>query len=363
MAGCLKETIVLTAEERARLEQLVRGRTTPQQFALRAKIILRLATGCQNKVVADDLEIQPRTVGKWRKRFLEHRYEGLFDSPRSGAPRTVDDQRVETLIRKTLDAKPKQSTHWSTRSMADACGVSQSTVSRIWRAFGLKPHLQDKFKLSEDPLFLEKTRDVVGLYLNPPERAIVLCIDEKSQIQALDRTQPLLPMSYGKSECVTHDYVRHGTTSLFAALDVATGKVIGKCQRRHRHQEFLAFLKHVDASVVREPGQTIHLIMDNYNTHKSPAVKQWFLEHPAYVVHFTPTSSSWLNLVERFFGEITQKRIRRGVFRGVPQLEAAIQDYLAHHNENPRPFVWVATAEQIFQKIEKLCARITDSGH
>jgi transposase len=363
MTGRLKVEIVLSAEERTRLEQWVRGRTAQQQLALRAKIILLLAKGHLNKDVAEELRIQPRTVGKWRSRFLAFRYAGLFDNPRPGKPRTMDDRRVEAVIRKTLDSKPKQATQWSTRSMAEACKVSQSSVSRIWRAFGLKPHRQKKFKLSEDPQFLEKTRDVVGLYLNPPERALVLCVDEKSQIQALDRTQPLLPMAYGKSECVTHDYVRHGTTSLFAALDVATGKVIGKCQRRHRHQEFLAFLRHVDANVAHEKGQSIHLIMDNYNTHKSPAVKAWFLAHPEYEVHFTPTSSSWLNLVERFFSEITNKRIRRGVFRNVPALEAAIRDYLAHHNQNPKPFIWVATVGQIFDKIEKLCARINDSGH
>lgn len=247
--------------------------------------------------------------------------------------------------------------------MAKAAGMSQTAVSRIWRAFGLKPHRGETFKLSTDPFFIEKVRDVVGLYMAPPDRAIVLCVDEKSQVQALDRTQPVMPMAPGQVERHTHDYVRHGTTSLFAALNVATGEVIGTCHRRHRHQEFLRFLKEVDSKLPKEPGVEVHLVMDNYATHKTPAVKRWFLRHPEYRLHFTPTSSSWLNQVERFFGEITEKRIRRGAFRSVAELERAIQEYLDDHNENPRPFAWTADADLILRRIKGVCERTSDSGH
>ena len=265
--------------------------------------------------------------------------------------------------RRTLESKPKTATHRSTRGLAGELGLSQSSVGRIWRAFGLKPHKAGTFKLSNDPFFVEKVRDVVGLYMSPPERAIVLCVDEKSQVQALDRTQPLLPLKPGQAERHTHDYVRNGTTSLFAALNVATGEVIGKCHRRHRHQEFLKFLEEVDAKLTREPGVEVHLVLDNYATHKTPAVKRWFLRHPEYHLHFTPTSSSWLNQVERFFGEITEKRIRRGVFRSVQALESAIREYLEHHNANPKPFKWTADADLILNRIKKVIERTSDSGH
>jgi transposase len=291
------------------------------------------------------------------------RLEGLVDEPRPGAPRSVLDRHVEDVVTRTLESKPEGATHWSTRSMAKASGLSQSTITRIWHAFGLKPHRAETFKLSTDPLFVEKVRDVVGLYLSPPERAIVLCVDEKSQVQALDRTQPLLPLEPGQAERHTHDYARHGTTSLFAALNVATGEVIGQCHRQHRQQEFVKFLDQIDTAVPKEPDVTIHLVMDNYGTHKTPKVKRWLQRHPEYVVHFIPTSSSWLNQVERFFAEITEKRIRRGAFRSVKALEQAIQEYLEHHNENPKPFVWTATADTILGRVARVCERICDSGH
>lgn len=348
------EPLVLTDAERQELERWKRRPKTEQRLAQRAKIILRCAMGLMNQEVAEELKTRPTTVGKWRQRFLESRLEGLNDEARSGAPRTVSDDQVEMVITKTLESTPSNATHWSTRSMAEATGLSNATVSRVWKAFGLKPHLQHTFKLSEDLFFIEKVRDIVGLYMNPPERAIVFCVDEKSQIQALDRTQPLLPMTPYQVETRTHDYVRKGTTSLFAALNVATGEVIGRCHKRHRHQEFLKFLKHLNSQVAREPGQTLHLILDNYGTHKAPAVRRWFLKHPEYVLHFTPTSSSWLNLIERFFSEITTKRIRRGTFKSVANLESAIRDYLKHHNQNPKPFRWTKTPEHIFRKLEKL---------
>ncbi len=278
-------------------------------------------------------------------------------------PRTVTDAEVERVVTCTLETKPAAATHWSTRGMAQATGMSQSAISRIWRAFGLKPHRADTFKLSTDPFFVEKVRDVVGLYLAPPEKAIVLSGDEKSQVQALDRTQPVLPMTPGQAERGTHDYVRHGTTSLFAALNVASGQVIGKCQRRHRHQEFVKFLDHLDATLTKEPDVSIHIVLDNYATHKTPAVKRWFLRHPEYHLHFIPTSSSWLNQVDRFFAEITEKRIRRGVFRSVPAWEKAITDYLAQHNADPKPFVWVADADSILDRIKSVCESTSDSGH
>jgi transposase len=302
-------------------------------------------------------------VGKWRSRFIERRLDGLLDEPRPGTPRTIGDDDVERVVTMTLESKPKNATHWSTRGMAKATGMSQTAISRIWRSFGLQPHRSETFKLSEDPYFIEKVRDVVGLYMAPPEHAIVLCVDEKSQVQALDRTQPLLPMRPGQVERRTHDYVRHGTTSLFAALDTATGAVIGKCLRRHRHQEFLQFLRHLDATVARAEGTAIHLVLDNYGTHKTPAVQRWFARHPEYRLHFTPTSASWMNMVERFFAEITEKRIRRGAFRSVRALEQAILDYLEDHNQAPKPFVWTADADLILRKVQKVCERIYNSGH
>ena len=303
------------------------------------------------------------TVGKWRSRFLAKRLDGLTDEPRPGPPRTITDARVEAVVTKTLESKPAHATHWSTRGMARATGLSQSAISRIWRAFGLQPHRADTFKLSTDPHFVEKVRDVVGLYLSPPDRAVVLSVDEKSGAQALDRTQPVLPMTPGQVERGTHDYVRNGTTSLFAALDVATGKVIGRCHRRHRHQEFVKFLDQIDAAVPTEDGVTIHLVLDNYATHKTPAVKRWLTKHPRFVVHFTPTSGSWLNQVERFFAEITEKRIRRGVFKTVKALEQAIEAYLAERNANPKPFRWTATADLILRRVGDVCKRTCNSGH
>jgi len=357
------QPLVLTPDEKSKLESWVRRPKTAQRLALRARIILAAAEGHPNSRIASDLKVTRPTVGKWRQRFLQLRLEGLADEPRPGAPRTVSDAKVEEVVIATLESKPVHHTHWSTREMAKKAGLSQATVSRIWRAFGLKPHLHEKFKLSTDPFFVEKVRDVVGLYLNPPEHAIVLCVDEKTQIQALDRTQPILPMTVGQAERGTHDYVRNGTTSLFAALDVATGEVIGECHRRHRQQEFVKFLKTIDESIPHEEGVTIHLVMDNYGTHKTPLVKRWLSRHPRYVVHFTPTSASWLNQVERFFAEITEKRIRRGAFKGVKALEAAIHAYLEEHNHAPKPFVWTATADRILRKVEDVCKRTCDSGH
>jgi transposase len=361
--GRPKTPLTLSDDERQKLETWANRPKSTQRLAMRASIILACAEGLDNKTVAARLCVNTVTVGKWRKRFLDNRLDGLVDDPRPGAPRTLTDHIVEQVITKTLEEKPKAATHWSTRSMAEALGLSQTAVSRIWRAFGLKPHLSETFKLSTDPFFVEKVRDVVGLYMSPPENAIVLSIDEKSQVQALDRTQPLLPMTPGQAERRTHDYVRNGTTSLFAALNVATGHVIGKCYRRHRQQEFLKFLNEIDAQIAAEPGVAIHIILDNYGTHKTPAVKRWFERHPEYHLHFTPTSGSWLNQIERFFAEITEKRIRRGVFRNVPALEKAIMDYLADHNENPRPFVWTANADLILNRVQKVCERISNSGH
>jgi transposase len=356
--GRPKVSLVLSDEERAKLQSWAKRPTSAQRLALRARIVLACAEGADNKAVAKTLRITPHTVGKWRARFLANRLDGLTDEPRPGAPRTLSDAKVEEVITRTLESKPDNATHWSTRGMAERTGLSQSAIVRIWHAFGLQPHRSETFKLSTDPFFVEKVRDVVGLYLSPPERAIVLSVDEKSQVQALDRTQPLLPLGPGQAERHTHDYVRNGTTSLFAALDVATGKVIGKCYRRHRQQEFVRFLEEIDAAVPVQEGVTIHLIMDNYGTHKTPRVKRWLLRHPRYVVHFTPTSASWLNQVERFFAEITEKQIRRGAFRSVAALEAAIKDYLEKHNQDPKPFLWTATAELIFKKIEKTCETV-----
>jgi transposase len=355
--------LTLTDDERAKLESWARRPKTAQRLALRSRIVLAAAAGRSNTEIAADFRITMPTVGKWRRRFLEDRLEGLADEPRPGAPRGITDAQVEGVITRTLEPKPDNATHWSTRGMAEAAGLSQSAVVRIWHAFGLQPHKGETFKLSTDPFFVEEVRDVVGLYLSPPARAIVLSIDEKSQVQALGRTQPLLPLGPGQAERHTHDYARHGTTSLFAALDVATGQVIGTCYRRHRQQEFVRFLEEVDAAIPSEEGVTVHLIMDNYGTHKTPRVKRWRQRHPRYVVHFTPTSGSWLNQVERFFAEITEKRVRRGAFRSVQALEQAIGDYLAEHNRAPKPFKWTANADLILRRVENVCKRISNSGH
>lgn len=361
MRGRPKAELILNEAEREQLQAWTRRRKTSQALALRSRIVLACAKGLDNRAVAQQLSVAPQTVSKWRSRFVRARLDGLLDAPRSGAPRTVTDADVEAVITRTLESKPRNATHWSTREMAAQTGLSQSTISRIWRAFGLQPHRQETFKLSSDPLFVEKTRDIVGLYLDPPTKAMVLCVDEKSQIQALDRTQPILPLAPGVAERRTHDYMRHGTTTLFAALDIATGEVIGQLHRRHRSQEFLKFLKTVEKQVPEDLD--VHLVMDNYGTHKTPAVKNWFARHPRFHVHFTPTSASWLNQVERWFATLTEKQIRRGTHRSTRQLEQAIRDYLKTYNADPKPFIWSKTADEIFASIERFCVRISDSGH
>lgn len=359
--GRPKKPLVMTSEERAKLEQWARRPKSAQRLALRARLVLRCAEGLSHQAVARELRVSGATVGKWRERFRTARLEGLADEPRPGAPREISDSQVEEVVTRTLESTPPQATHWSTRSMARATKVSHMAVARIWRAFGLQPHRSETFKLSSDPFFVEKVRDIVGLYLNPPEHALVLCVDEKSQVQALDRTRPLLPLRPGVPERQTHDYIRHGTTSLFAALEVATGKVIGRCQHRHRSQEFLKFLEEVDRQLA--VGPEVHIVMDNYGTHKTPKVKRWFARHPRYHLHFTPTSASWLNQVERFFAEITRRRIRRGSFTHVRELEQAIHDYLEHHNRHPKPFVWTATADGILGKVKRFCERTSVTQH
>lgn len=361
MAGRRKAELVLTEAEAEQLKAWALRRKTAQALALRARIVLACAEGALNNDVAARLRVTKQTVSKWRRRFVDMRLEGLADAPRSGAPRSISDARISALIGKTLESLPKDATQWSTRSMAQELNISQSTVSRVWRAFGLQPHRQETFKLSTDPLFVEKTRDIVGLYLAPPDRAMVLCVDEKSQIQALDRTQPLLPIAPGIPERRTHDYVRHGTTSLFAALDIATGKVIGQTHRRHRGTEFLKFLRTIEESVPDKLD--IHLVMDNYGTHKTAAVRSWLARRPRFHVHFTPTSASWLNQVERWFATLTQKQIRRGTHRSTRELEQAIRDYLTIYNKAPKPFVWTKSADDILASIERFCLRTSDSLH
>lgn len=314
-----------------------------------------------NRAIALRHKVTQQTVSKWRQRFAQQGIDGLTDAPRSGAPRSIDDAAVEQVIARTLESKPAGSTHWSTRAMASDMGLSQTAVSRIWRAFGLQPHREDTFKLSTDPLFVEKVRDIVGLYMNPPDKAVVLCVDEKSQIQALDRTQPILPLAPGIPERRTHDYQRHGTTSLFAAFDIASGKVIGEVHRRHRSQEFLKFLRTIDSSVPQELD--VHVVMDNYGTHKTQSVRSWFARHPRFHIHFTPTSASWINQVERWFATLTEKQIRRGTHRSTRALERAIKDYVEHNNENPNPFVWTKSADDILDSIKRFCMRTSNSGH
>ena len=351
----------LTTQENTQLVQWTRRHKTSQALALRARIILACAEGVNNSEVARRCRVMRQTVGKWRSRFLERRLDGLLDEPRPGAPRKIGDAKLEALIAKTLHEKPRNATHRNSRAMAKAMGVSQTSVVRVWRAFGLQPHRQETFKLSTDPLFIDKVRDIVGLYLAPPVKTMVLCVDEKSQIQALDRTQPILPMMPGLPERRTDDYMRHGTTTLFAALDIATGKVIGQIHRRHRAKEFLEFLKHVDRNV---PGAlAVHLVMDNYGTHKTPAVKRWFARHPRFALHFTPTSASWLNQVERWFADLTTRQIRRGTHRSTVELENAIREYLATHNKNPKPFVWTKNADDILASVARFCMRTSNSGH
>lgn len=359
--GRPKAELRLTDSERIELERFARRPKTAQALALRARIVMACAEGITNKAVAEQLGITNSTVGKWRQRFVTRRTEGLLDEPRPGAPRKVSDEDVERVITLTLESTPKEATHWSTRSMAKTTGMSQTAISRIWRAFALQPHRSETFKLSSDPLFIEKVRDIVGLYLDPPEKAVVLCVDEKSQIQALDRTQPLLPLRPGQVERRTHDYRRYGTTSLFAAFNTANGQVIGKCYSRHRSVEFRKFLDVVDANVPEDLD--VHVILDNYSTHKTALVHRWLVKRPRFHVHFTPTSASWLNLVERWFGELTNKQIRRGTHRSVKQLKAAIMNYINTRNENPRPFVWTKTADEILENVKRFCKRINDSSH
>jgi transposase len=353
--------LILTVDERETLERRARRAKTAQAVAQRARLILGCAAGRTNTVVAHELRLTKQTVGKWRGRFLARRLDGLLDDPRPGAPRTITDAQVERVLTRTLETTPADATHWSTRSMAQASGLSRSAVHRIWRAFALQPHRTETFKLSTDPLFIEKVRDIVGLYLQPPDRALVLSVDEKSQIQALDRTQPLLPMRPGQVERRTHDYTRHGTTSLFAALDTKTGTVIGQLHRRHRSVEFRKFLDTIDAEVPADLD--VHLILDNYGTHKTARIRRWLAKRPRFRVHFTPTSASWLNLVERWFAALTQKQIKRGAHPSTRALEAAIRQYIAVTNEAPKPFVWTKTADEILASVARFCHRISETGH
>jgi transposase len=360
--GRPKAPLTLTDDERQTLERWSRRAKTAQALALRAKIVLACAEGATNKAVAEQLRVWPQTVTKWRGRFVRQGLEGLSDEPRPGRPRTITDTQVEQVITKTLEEPPpRQDTHWSTRSMARQVGLSQTAVSRIWRAFGLKPHLVQTWKLSTDPQFIDKVRDVVGLYLDPPQTALVLCVDEKSQIQALDRTAPSLPILPTTPARRTHDYVRNGTSSLFAALDVASGKVISQVHRRHRHQEFLKFLRTIDGTVPAELD--VHLICDNYATHNTEAIKTWFLRHPRFHLHFTPTYSSWLNLVERWFAELTNRKLRRSAHRTVAELEADLTAWVDAWNDDPKPFVWTKTADEVLDNLASYLHLINDSGH
>ena len=361
MARPVAVQVVLSDEEREVLERWARRPKSAQSLALRCRVVLACAEGATNAGVAERLGITVTTVRKWRGRFAKHRLDGVHDEPRPGAPRSVLDQDVEAVIVKTLEQSPTGATHWSTRSMAASTGMSQSAVSRIWRAFGLKPHLSESFKLSPDPLFIDKVRDIVGLYLNPPDAAIVLCVDEKSQIQALDRTSPVLPLLPGTPERRTHDYRRHGTTNLYAALDTASGKVITDLTARHRAAEFQRFLNLITRQVPDELD--VHVIVDNSSTHKTPAVQRWLVRHPRFRLHFTPTYSSWLNLGERWFAELTNKWLRRGTHRSTKELEAAIRSWAANWNDNPRPFIWHKTADEILESLAAYCQRISDSGH
>lgn len=347
--------LVLSSEERDYLERQVRRHRAPRSFSDRCRMILRCADGLTSKTVAAELGVHEHTVGKWRRRFVADRIDGLLDEPRPGRPRTIEDDQVAVVIERTLHSTPADATHWSIRSMAREMDLSHTTIRRIWNAFGLQPHRSETFKLSSDPLFVDKVRDIVGLYLSPPDRALVLCVDEKSQIQALDREQPVLPMMPGVAERRTHNYVRHGTTSLFAALDVASGFVIGKCYKRHRASEFLSFLKEIDARIPDDLD--IHIVMDNYATHKTPKVRAWLARRPHYHVHFTPTSASWINQVERWFAELTRKQLQRGVHTSTQQLEADILAFIEQHNKNPKPFKWTKSADEILAAVKRFCQK------
>jgi transposase len=361
MPSFLPVQVELTDVEREQLESWSRRHTSAQALAQRCRIVLLAADGLRTGEICERLGVHRNTVAKWRGRFVAERLEGVLDEPRPGQPRKITDAQVDEVITKTLEAAPKNATHWSTRSMAAEVGLTQSAVHRIWKAFGLQPHRQETWKLSRDPQFIDKVRDVVGLYLDPPERAVVLCVDEKSQIQALDRTAPILPMLPGTPERATHDYKRSGTSSLYAALNISTGAVISSLHSRHRAIEFKRFLQTLDREV--PPEFDVHLVLDNASTHKTPAIRKWLLAHPRFVVHFTPTSSSWLNLVERWFSELTNKKLRRGAHRSVRDLNADIRAWVKTWNENPRPYVWTKTADEILDSIARYCTRITESGH
>jgi transposase len=351
----------LSQTEKETLENWARRPKSAQALALRARMILHCAEQNTNTEVAEELGVTKQTVGKWRRRFVEKRLDGLLDEPRPGTPRKLSDQEVERVLTLTLESAPQDATHWSTRSLAKASGLSRASVHRIWKAFALQPHRTETFKFSKDPLFIDKVRDIVGLYLNPPDRALVLCVDEKSQIQALDRTQPLLPLRPGQIERRTHDYKRHGTTSLFAALDVKTGKLIGQCHRRHRSVEFRQFLDTIDAAVPKR--FQVHLVLDNYGTHKTPMIHRWLVKRPRFHLHFTPTGTSWINQVERWFALLTEKRLRRSAFRSTRELETAIQEYIDLHNQQPKPFRWTKTADQILATVARVCTRTLETGH
>ncbi len=357
--GRPKPELTLTDSERTRLMSLARRSRSAPAVARRARIVLACAEGRDNKAVAKRLRMSPATVGKWRSRFVRDRLDGLYDEPRPGAPRRITDEQIEQVVVRTLESTPRGATHWSTRSMARASGLSRASINRIWRAFGLQPHRSETFKLSPDPLLIEKVRDIVGLYVNPPEHAVVLCVDEKTQIQALDRTQPLLPLRPGQVERRTHDYKRHGTTSLFAALDVKAGTVLGQTHRRHRSLEFRKFLDQIDAAVPKQLD--VHLILDNYSTHKTPLIRSWLAKRPRFHLHFTPTYGSWLSLVERWFAELTNKQIRRGAHRSLAALEAAIWEFIDVTNEAPKPFVWTKSADEILASIARFAQRTLDT--
>lgn len=358
--GRPKAELVLTDAEREQLESWSRRRTSAQALAQRSRIVLGCASGATNRQVAAEERVSAATVGKWRARFVAERLDGLVDEPRPGRPRTIADSKVDEVITRTLEAAPRDATHWSTRSMAAEVGLSQTAVSRIWRAFGLQPHRTETFKLSKDPQFVSKVRDIVGLYLDPPERAVVLCVDEKSGIQALDRTAPILPIAPGVPERRTHDYKRNGTSSLYAALDIASGKVIAQTRRRHRAIEFKKFLQQLDREVPAELD--VHVILDNASTHKTEQIKRWLVAHPRFVLHFTPTSSSWINLVERWFSELTTKKLQRGAHRSTRALDADIRTWIEHWNENPKPYVWVKTADEILDAISRYCTKQTQTN-
>src|SRR5437879_6703765 len=357
--GRPKQPLTITEEERERLESLAHRARSQALLARRARVVLACSEGLDNQLVARKLRCSVSMVGKWRARFLKGQLEGQYDEPRPGTPRTVSDAQVEQVVIQTLESTPRGETHWSTRGLAKATGLSRMTISRIWHAFGLQPHRTDTFKLSPDPQLIDRVRDIVGLYMNPPEHALVLCVDEKSQIQALDRTQPLLPMQPGQLERGTHDYKRNGTTSLFAALELKTSRVIGQLRLRHRSVELRRFLAVIEAQA--PAGLEVHLILDNYGTHKTAIIRRWLVKRPRFHVHFTPTYGSWITLVERWFAELTNKRIRRGVFRNVKELETAIREYIDVHNEAPKPFMWTKTADQILDSIARYASRTLTS--